>query len=100
MTSIQHLDPDEDIQPLSEDNDPPFSLPDSPSDDANDDTFDRQTSGGQLDPTHPVTEADGNADDHEAYDEGLSGAFEAEEPKDSAVVDYNPDQDQRKQEDV
>lgn len=31
-----------------------------------------------LDPTHPA--ADSNVDAHETYDEGLSGAAEAEEP--------------------
>lgn len=46
---------------LAEDNDTPFSPPDD--------------TEGQLKVDHPAT--DSNIDEHEAYDEGLSGATEA-----------------------
>ena len=46
----------------------------------------------QLDDTHPVT--DSGIDSQELYDEGVSGAAEAQEPNSGedgdAVVDYNP----------
>jgi hypothetical protein len=47
---------------------------------------------GQIDDTHPAT--DTNVQAEEEYDEGLSGAAEAAELNtDSAVKDYNPEQD-------
>jgi hypothetical protein len=57
---------EEEQQKLPEDYDTPFR----PADDT--DPNDR------LDDTHPTT--DSNIDAHEMYDEGISGAAEAEEP--------------------
>lgn len=81
------------IKPLEEDNTTPFSTPTDPVDDASDD-IDRRTESNNLEPTHQQT--DTNVDPHEVYDEGLSGGAEAEEPnKGNAVVDYNPEDDER-----
>lgn len=75
------VDPDH-IQPLPEDNDPPAAPADQ----------------GQLNPQHQATDSAGDLDSHEVYDAGLASAAEASEPNaDNAVVDYNPDNDQRKQ---
>src|SRR5436309_1034656 len=73
---------------LPQDNDTPFSPPTDPISDPAADDRDRPLQG-QLDDTHQVT--DTNVDAQEAYDEGLSGAAEAEEPNaTNAVTDYNP----------
>lgn len=97
MTSIQNDNPDETVQPLPEDNEPPFSPPTSPVDDASDQTFDRKVEDGELDVTHPAT--DSKSDLHEQYDAGLSAAAEASEPNaGNDVVDYDPDKDLRKSE--
>lgn len=83
------------VNPLPQDNDTPFSLPDDPVSDAATEDIELQTERDRLDPTHQVT--DTNLDSQEAYDEGLSGAAEAEEPNaGDAVVNYDPDKDQRK----
>jgi hypothetical protein len=48
-----------------------------------------------LDDTHPAT--DSNLQPEEDYDEGLSGAAEANEPNQgNDVVSYDPDHDQHK----
>lgn len=47
--------------------------------------------GGGLDDTHQATDSATNIDDHEAYDEGLPGAAEAEEPRDPGVGSFNPE---------
>jgi hypothetical protein len=96
MTSIQHLDPEETIEPLPEDNDTPFSLPDAPVEDAANQT-DQQNASGQLDPTHPRLDSDSDIDDQQAYDEGLAGAAEASEPNaGNDVVGYHPENDERR----
>ena len=81
------------VDPLPQDNDTPFSPPTDPVDDMTTDV-DRRTQAGQIDSTHQAT--DTNVDSHESYDEGLAGAAEAEEPNaGNAVVDYDPEKDQR-----
>jgi len=81
------------VRPLSEDNDSPFSPPTDPLADASE-AVEARTADGQLEPTHQVT--DTNVDPQEVYDEGLSGAAEASEPNaGNAVVNYNPETDQR-----
>ena len=73
---------------LPEDNDPPFSPPTDPISDPTVDDRDRPAQG-QLDDTHQAT--DTNIDSQEVYDEGLSGAAEAEEPNaNDAVTGYTP----------
>lgn len=61
--------PDDTPQP--DDNDTPLSPP------AEDDDLDMTSTEGGIDDTHPTT--DSNVDPHEAYDEGLAGATEAED---------------------
>lgn len=98
---MQFQDQDATIQPQDEDNDPPFSLPDPPVSDNTDDSLANQGDSDRLDPTHPATDSAEDIDAHEEYDEGLSGAAEAEEPNaGNAVKDYDPDQDQRKPDQV
>lgn len=76
---------------LPEDNDTPFSPPTSPVSDATSD-YQGRPDAGQLDDTHQAT--DTNVDSHETYDEGLSGAAEAEEPNaGNSVTDYTPPED-------
>jgi hypothetical protein len=85
---------EEELEELPEDHDTPFSPPDDsqPSDDA---TGDNQQQG-TIDPTHPAT--DTNIEEEELYDEGLSGAAEAEEPKtaDTVVGYHKPGSDKDK----
>ena len=86
----EHLSPK---QP--QDSDTPFSPPVDPIEDANSELDIREVEG-QLNPEHPGT--DTNVDSQEAYDEGISGAAEAEEPNaGDNVVNYDPTKDQRKQ---
>lgn len=81
---------------LEEDNATPFSPPDDAMEDATDEPEDRRVP--ELDDTHQVTDNATDIDKQELYDEGLSGAVEAEEPNaHSAVVDYDPLNDQRRQ---
>ena len=97
MTSIQHNNPDETIDPLAEDNDPPFSMPTAPAGDPDDHT-DSKPEENQLDPTHPATDSESDLDLHEQYDEGLSEAAEASEPSagNDVVKDYDPDNDDQR----
>jgi hypothetical protein len=84
----EHLTPQ---QP--QDNDTPFSQPTDPISDAAADVDVREQSD-RLDDTHQVT--DTNVDSHETYDEGLSGAAEAEEPNaGNSVTGYTPPDDQQ-----
>ena len=91
---------------LPEDGQTPFSQPDPVSADpaASDDddqlvTTEDETVGidggsqpSTLDDTHPVTDSD--VEEEDVYDEGISGAANAEEPNaGNAVVGYNPDED-------
>lgn len=83
------------INPLPQDNGTPFSAPTDPTRDASEED-DLRPDSGQLDPINQAT--DTNVDSHEAYDEGLSGAAEAEEPNaGDTVVNYNPEEDERRQ---
>lgn len=85
------------VEPLSEDNSTPFSAPTDPVDDPAAD-LDRREQADRLDPTHQATDSATNLDSQQLYDEGLSGAAEASEPNaGNAVVDYDPEHDQRKQ---
>lgn len=77
---------DDNIKPLPEDNDPPFSPPSPPVDDDDDDMPDK------LDDTHPAT--DTNIQPEEVYEEGLSGAAEVKEPSEKeATGNYSPEED-------
>ena len=61
MTAIHHDDPDETIEPLAEDNDPPFSLPDYIASDYNssDDNYDSDDdSTDTVGPTDLATDID------------------------------------------
>jgi hypothetical protein len=79
---------------LPEDNDTPFSPPDDSVEDATGNPEDRRVPA--LDDTHQVTDSATDIDKQELYDEGLSGAVEAEEPNaGNAVIGYDPDKDQR-----
>ena len=81
------------VEPLPQDNAPPFSPPGDPVDDAAAQA-DQRTQSGQIDDTHQAT--DTNVDSHQTYDEGLAGAAEAQEPNaGNAVVGYDPEHDQR-----
>jgi hypothetical protein len=83
------------VNPQPQDNDTPFSPPTDPVDDAAV-GLDQRTASGQLDDTHQAT--DTNVDSHQAYDEGLAGAAEAQEPNaGNAVVDFDPEKDQTQQ---
>jgi hypothetical protein len=85
------------IAPLDEDNDTPFNDPDDPVTDPTLDV-DAKAQQGKLDPTHQATDSATDIDSHQRYDEGLAGAAEASEPNaGNAVVDYDPEKDQRKQ---
>ena len=96
MVNMQFDDPDSTIDPLPEDNDPPFREPDATMADPNDQTMDRQIENQELDPTHQATDSASNIDEHEVYDTGLAGAAEATEPNaGNAVTDYDPANDQR-----
>jgi hypothetical protein len=85
------------IGALPEDNDTPFSPPDDAIADPPADSDVRQQQG-KIEPTNEVTDNATDIDTHQEYDEGLAGAAEASEPNaGNAVVDYNPANDQRKQ---
>ncbi|MBA2279176.1 hypothetical protein H0V99_01920 [Candidatus Saccharibacteria bacterium] len=94
---------DEDLQkdaqsPLEEDNDTPFSEPDDTKDDLTEDEL-KDLDSGELDDTHP--NSDSGIQPEEKYDEGLSGAAEAEEPNgDSAVVDMDVDNEEDEDDNV
>lgn len=60
---------------LEEDNSTPFSAPTGTND--------------STDDTHP--QADTNVDDHEHYDEGISGADETNDPGDRGISGYRPE---------
>ncbi|MDB5175983.1 MAG: hypothetical protein JWM81_841 [Candidatus Saccharibacteria bacterium] len=86
------------ITPLAEDNATPFSAPDDAVQDATLDV-DVRTEQGQLDPTHQSTDDATDIDPVQFYNEGLAGAAEDSEPNaGNTVVDYHPENDQRKQE--
>lgn len=88
MSDTNHLDPDETIRPLPEDNDPPFSDPSQ---------VDNDMPAEKVDETRPEFDNENEIDSHEAYDRGRSRAAGIEEPNgDSAVTGYDPDNDQRK----
>lgn len=81
---------------LPEDNGTPYSPPVQPDDP---DDVGQSGSAPVLDDTHPVT--DSSVEGEEVYDEDLPGAAEASEPNaDNAVTGYNPDEDQRKQDEA
>lgn len=81
------------VDPQAQDSDTPFSPPVDPISDMATEDISVRTQQGQLDSTHQAT--DTNIDSHETYDEGLSGAAEAEEPNaGDAVVNYDPEKDQ------
>jgi hypothetical protein len=96
VTADDNLREGEDlVQPLAEDNSPPFNEPTDPINDPAED-IDRRTQSGRLDPTHQATDNASDIDSMEIYDEGLAGAAEAEEPNaGNAVVDYDPEKDNR-----
>lgn len=98
MTSISHSDPDENIQPLPEDNDPPFSEPTDPVADATDQTFDRQLERDNVNqPDHPLLDDSNSIDTTEAYDTGINQAAGLENPTaGNTVVDFDPRKDQSK----
>lgn len=84
------------VPPLEEDNDTPFS---PPTDRTDDPMMESRGEGDTLDPTHQATDNATDIDSHELYDEGLSGAAEADEPNaGNAVTDYSPEDDSRPQE--
>jgi hypothetical protein len=86
------------IRPLAEDNDTPFSAPDDPVQDATLD-LDVRAQQGILDPTHQSTDDATDIDPVQFYNEGRAGAAEDSEPNaGNTVVDYHPENDQRKQE--
>lgn len=95
-TNDRHLEEGESlVQPLPQDNAMPFSPPTDPVTDATSDVSAR-TQDGQLDPTHQTTDNATDIDSQQLYDEGLAGAAEASEPNaGNAVVDYNPERDER-----
>lgn len=99
-TNDEHLlEGDSIIEPLAEDNAAPFSPPTDPINDQATDLSVR-TEDGQLDPTHQATDNATDIDSQQLYDEGLAGAAEASEPNaGNSVVDYDPEQDQRKNND-
>lgn len=75
MTSLQHNDPDETIEPLIEDNDPPASHPDDiPNDEVND------------------SDLETDSDFDEEYQEGKKSAIgTSNNPEhESAVESYDP----------
>jgi hypothetical protein len=85
------------VKPLPEDHSTPAAPPTDPIDDMSED-LDQRTASGRLDPTHQATDNASDIDAHEMYDEGLSGAAEAEEPNaGNTVVNYDPEKDQRNQ---
>lgn len=105
MTNVPDYEDDHEVElregesiigPLPEDNGTPFSPPTDPIDDAAEQIPDREA-GGRLDPTHPDTDDANSIEATEFYDEGLSGAAEAEEPNAASdVVGYDPLKDERK----
>jgi hypothetical protein len=96
LDAVIERDPGEAASPaLPEDHDTPFSPPDSPRTDPTE-AVQRDVAAGQLSDTYPAT--DTNVQPEETYDEGLSGAAEASEPNaGNAVVDYNPEDDEREE---
>lgn len=64
-------------QQLPQDNSTPFSAPSGTPDD--------------VDDTHP--QADINVDDHEHYDEGISGAIEVGAYRSRGIIDYDGQQE-------
>ncbi len=68
------------VTPLPQDYATPAAPLSDDMDDENEDSINLVRSG-RLDPTHPATDSASNIDAHELYDEGLSGAAEAEEPR-------------------
>jgi hypothetical protein len=81
------------IEPLSEDNDTPFSPSTDVGSNMQADPQDR-TNGDQLNPTHPVTDNATTIDSHQLYDEGLASSAEATDSNQgNAVTDYTPQED-------
>jgi len=78
-------------RPFSADYESPFSI-------STDQSFDpaeelhMQIKNQKLDPTHPKTDAAGDIDSTQAYNEGLAGAAEASEPNaGNCVTGYRPE---------
>lgn len=84
------------LNPLPEDNDTPFS---PPTDRTDEPMMESRGEGDNLDPTHQATDTATDIDSHELYDEGSSGAIEANELNaENAVTDYSPQDDSTRQE--
>ena len=80
---------------MPEDGETPFRPAEDDGGDAADEEEIREATSEPLDDTHQVTDSD--LQPEEEYDEGLSGAAEADEPNaGNAVVGYDPAKDQRR----
>lgn len=82
------LDEEERVEKLAEDGQSPFQPADPPDEPAK--PADDVGQGDNLDDTHPVT--DDQLDTQELYDEGVSGAAEAEEPNMAPTPDEDNEQ--------
>ncbi len=91
MTALPRDDPNEGKQPkLPHEDNPPFSPPDGTVSDPTS-PLSQRTDDQDSDITHQAT--DSNVDEHQAYDEGVMNAAEAQEPNlGNAVTDFNPDE--------
>jgi hypothetical protein len=97
MSSIFPDEPndEEELERLPEDGETPFRPAQDDGGEAADEEEIREADSEPLDDTHQVT--DTNLQAEEEYDEGLSGAAEADEPNvGNAVVGYDPTKDQRR----
>src|SRR4051794_32469028 len=80
---------EERLEELPEDNGTPFQPAPPQRDDTRSTDDLLQADDQQLDDTHPIT--DSSIDHQELYDEGVSGAAEAQEPNaGDGVAGYNP----------
>ena len=85
---------EERLEKLSGDEETPFNPGGPIRDDEERDSDDIRPQ--RLDDTHPSTDTDIEAED--VYEEGVAGAAGTEEPNaGNAVVNYDPDKDERKQ---
>lgn len=85
---------EENLEKLPQDNETPFRPAEPSEGEAS--TIPPESRAGEdiLDSTHPAT--DTNLQPEEAYDEGISGAAEASEPKpNDDVISYDRDKDTR-----
>lgn len=90
-TPISSQNQDYSVEPLSQDFESSASPATDTSADAGQD-MDRQIESNQLDDTHQATDNASDIDATELYDEGLSGAAEAEEPNaGNAVTGFKPE---------